>query len=204
MERLGDVLWDVWSDGVDLDAFEGGHTTNGAANDGDTSGEGTTFPRKQVTHALITHLTRQSTYAFSAASEILLTRQVSMEWFRDHYIPSRVRARQLVKDSRGQDVGAFMALNPNAGTVLPGREKDTTTGNSNPFLSSSSSSSSLTTAAVTRPPIPKPKPPRIPYYARYLVLAAYFASFNPRTSDLRMFGRGPLAEPWKGKKKVVG
>ncbi len=202
LERLGDVLWDVWSDGVDLMEFEGGPVVDGHIN-GENRTQDSIFedPRQTITRSLITHLTRQSTYAFSAAAEILLTRQVSSEWFREHYIPSRVRARQLAKESRGQDVGAFMALNPNANAnanhILTEKENETS-GIPNPFLTSSAA------AAITRPSIPKPKPSRIPYYAKYLVLAAYFASFNPRTSDLRMFGRGPLAEPWKGKKKGGG
>jgi hypothetical protein len=231
LDRLAWVLWDVWSDGVDLAAFAGGQTgtvegggleSNGVdavEMTGDTSGRvngdvmnadvemtvvdaaaGASRPPTAITPTLLTHLTRQSTYAFSAASSLLLTRQVTGEWFKEHYIPSRVRQRQLDKDTMGEDVRAFMGLIPTStngvgdgGDVAAAAATSNAT--NNPFL---------TTSVVTRPSLPKPKPPRIPYYAKYIVLAAYFASFNPRTTDLRMFGRGPLAEPWKGRKKGGG
>ena len=48
--------------------------------------------------------------------------------------------------------------------------------------------------------VPKPPSMELPLCARYLLVAAYCASFNPAKSDIRLFGRGtgPEGKPRRG------
>lgn len=57
---------------------------------------------------------------------------------------------------------------------------------SNPF------SSSASYGLNSKPILPKPTIPKLPLFARYILLAAFCASYNSPRTDLRIFGRGPI------------
>ncbi len=192
MERLIACCWEVWIDSApkaDLDAHLDGGPMPCAT-------------RPPPSHALITALTRASAPAFLAAND-LVTRRTTPQAFAEQHVPSRVRERAWEREARGEGVGAFMSL----AREVAGCSASGSGGMANPFMDPVASPSKASAAAATAPAmgtLGAARPPRLPYYAKYLVLAAYFASFNPRATDLRLFGRGPLAEPFKGRKKGGG
>lgn len=183
LARLKTALWPIYTAGLEervVPVLPG--------NGGETDDE-TRLPMQveeppkavlKVTTSLLIELKNRSTYAFALANEHLIPDKISIETF----------ARAFQRAERGPVDGpktdaekAFFDLMPSATRM--GDEPVAST-----------STSTLTPLAVSRlsanPIVLKPSVPPLPLYAKYLVLAAYCASYNSVKSDMRMFGRGPL------------
>lgn len=141
----------------------------------------------QITYPLLTDLKNQSAYAFACANESLIPNRISAPQFLDVFTGERKRKRKEVEEEleRGAKTGEEMAWFALASQVRQEQQQRHGT-MQDPIVAR------LAAMPATKPPIPRPTFPRLPLYAKYLVLAAYCASYNSPRTDLRMFGRGPL------------
>lgn len=141
----------------------------------------------QITYPLLTDLKNQSAYAFASANEFLIPNRISAKRFLDVFTGERKRKRKEAEEEleRGAKTGEEMAWFALASQVR--QEQQQRQGAvQDPIVAR------LAAMPATKPPIPRPAFPQLPLYAKYLVLAAYCASYNSPRTDLRMFGRGPL------------
>lgn len=152
-------------------------------------------PPLRITYQLLTELKNRSAYAFAIANERLLTGQISLETFMEAFKPND-GGNAEGGGGNGERAGprneaekAFFDLIPSAAappasasasiSAQPSPQRPNTL---KPHLSTSN----------VNPIIPSLPLPPLPEFAKYLILAAYCASYNSPRSDLRMFGRGPL------------
>ncbi|KAJ9102874.1 hypothetical protein QFC19_004602 [Naganishia cerealis] len=144
----------------------------------------------RITYQLLTDLKNQSAYAFASANECLIPNRISASRFLDVFTGERKRKRRELEEEatkavEGGEGTAWFAL---ANQVRQEQQHQQGQGMANvdPIIAK------LSAMPATKPPIPRPTFPRLPLYAKYLILAAYCASYNSPRTDLRMFGRGPL------------
>lgn len=138
----------------------------------------------KVTTSLLIELKKRSVFAFSLATEHLIPNKVNVQAFLQAFIPDQARS---ITGPKTEAERAFFALIP----------------------TTSSSDVPVKTSATTRagqpsqvhhlaplnanPIVQQDTVPVLPIYGKYLVIAAYCASYNSAKSDMRMFGRGPLS-----------
>ncbi|KAJ9092366.1 hypothetical protein QFC21_006868 [Naganishia friedmannii] len=205
-EKLAKVLWVVYM--LPLDGFR--HRESSAIHlwDGqlladapaaDVAPADSSEPLR-ITYQLLTDLKNQSSYAFAAANESLIPHRCAggAARFLDVFTGERKRRRREMeeefaralhgREGEGGGGGAWFALANQVRQEQPPAARQTTV---DPIITHLSGLST-TKPAPPPPRIPKPPIPRLPLYAKYLVLAAYCASYNSPRTDLRMFGRGPL------------
>lgn len=130
----------------------------------------------KISYQLLTDLKNQSAPAFAAANDHLLTHNVSTEQFSETFLPEP-RAAALPKPLNDSERAFFDLIPSTAASSLAIKAAGPS-----PFLSTGE-----------KPRVPKPEIPRLPVVTRFLLIAAFCASYNSSKSDLRMFGRGPLA-----------
>lgn len=142
---------------------------------GPSSNRDVVYPK--ITYALLTELKNASAYAFAMANERILSGSMGVEEFVEIFIPHAATSGQTsVERNNSEAEKAFFALMP---------------------TTSSSRKDIITDAAGGSCKIPILPPisiPPLPRYAKYLILAAYCASYNSPRSDLRLFGRGPFGK----------
>ncbi|GHJ89996.1 hypothetical protein NliqN6_6398 [Naganishia liquefaciens] len=191
-ERLAKTLWQIYM--LPLDGFrhlEEGQILkwNGEPMDGMPKIAETDIPLNslQITYPLLTDLKNRSAYAFASANESLIPNRISASRFLDVFTGERKRKRKEAEEEleRGANAGDEMAWFALASQVRQ-EQQQRNGAMQDPIVAR------LAAMPITKPPIPRPTFPRLPLYAKYLILAAYCASYNSPRTDLRMFGRGPL------------
>lgn len=201
-ERLAKTLWQIYM--LPLDGYrhrEEREITmwNGQPTDGTTLDEtDIVLEPIQITYPLLTDLKNQSAYAFASANESLLPNRISASRFLDVFTGERRRKRRELEEEveRGAKSGEEMAWFALANQV---RQEQRQHG----ALQTDPIVARLAAMPATKPPIPRPAFPRLPLYAKYLILAAYCASYNSPRTDLRMFGRGPMTLRGKNRRSGV-
>lgn len=202
--RLAKTLWQIYM--LPLDGFRHLEETqiakwNGEPMDGMPKLVETdmTLDPLQITYPLLTDLKNQSAYAFASANESLIPNRISAARFLDVFTGERKRKRRELEEEleRGAKSGEEMAWFALANQVRQEQQQQRGGNVQDPIVAR------LAAMPVTKPPIPKPALPRLPLYAKYLVLAAYCASYNSPRTDLRMFGRGPLTLRGKTRRSGV-
>ncbi|KAJ9114004.1 hypothetical protein QFC22_005822 [Naganishia vaughanmartiniae] len=202
-EKLAKVLWQIYMlplvgfphrEARSIYLWEGQRLADAdTALPGDALVDDSGTEPLRITYQLLTDLKNQSAYAFSAANESLIPGRISSARFLEVFTGERRRQRRELEEEfrdatrdggeREREGGAWFAL---ASQVRQQQPHQPVNGTTDPIIAK------LSALPTTKPSIPKPPIPSLPLYAKYLILAAYCASYNSPRSDLRMFGRGPL------------
>lgn len=201
-ERLAKTLWQIYM--LPLEGYrhrEEQEITkwNGRPIDGTTLDEtDLVFEPIQITYPLLTDLKNQSAYVFASANESLIPNRISASRFLDVFTGERRRKRKELEEEveRGAKSGEEMAWFALANQVRQ-EQRQHAAFQTDPIVAR------LAAMPATKPPIPRPAFPRLPLYAKYLILAAYCASYNSPRTDLRMFGRGPMTLRGKNRRSGV-
>lgn len=169
LQMLAEVLWPIYTAGLPPHAES--HLLPNQPIERSSSAE----PLK-ISYQLLTDLKNQSSPAFAAATDHLLTRDISTEQFKETFMP-KPRAIAAAKPLNDSEKAFFDLIPSTAASALATRAAGPS-----PFL-----------PTAEKPLVPKPDIPRLPIVTRFLLIAAFCASYNSSKSDIRMFGRGPLA-----------
>ena len=193
LTRMKEALWPIYSDGISEDASTKNVQENGddvMQVDGAGNQNGETSPSKlRITTSLLIELKNRSTYAFALANEHLISNTIPVQTFLEAFFPpasSNEAGGGKPSGPKTDEEKAFFDLIPsierNRGQSIAGPSS------SNGLVASGSRSTTLN----PNPIVLRPACPALPLYAKYLVVAAYCASYNSVKSDMRLFGRGPL------------
>lgn len=201
-ERLAKTLWQIYM--LPLDGYrhreqQEVNKWNGHPIDGTTIEKiDIALEPIQITYPLLTDLKNQSAYAFASANESLITHRISAARFLDVFTGERRRKRKELEEEveRGAKGGEDMAWFALASQVRQ-EQREQGASQMDPIVAR------LAAMPLTKPAIPRPAFPRLPLYAKYLILAAYCASYNSPRTDLRMFGRGPMTLRGKNRRSGV-
>lgn len=193
LTRMKEALWPIYSDGLSE-----GPSTNIIQENGDDVMQvdgaehqnGEALPSNlRITTSLLIELKNRSTYAFALANEHLISHAISVQTFLEALFPPASSGEAGGGKSTGPKTDAEKAFFD----LIPSIEKDrgqniAGSSTSNGIVASGSRSATLN----PNPIVLRPACPALPLYAKYLVVAAYCASYNSVKSDMRLFGRGPL------------
>jgi hypothetical protein len=151
---------------------------------------GETLPSNlRITTSLLIELKNRSTYAFALANEHLISNTIPVQTFLEAFFPpaaSGVAGGGMPSGPKTDAEKAFFDL-------IPSIERDRGQNIAGPSTPNGLvTSGSRSTTLNPNPIVLRPACPVLPLYAKYLVVAAYCASYNSVKSDMRLFGRGPL------------
>ena len=173
LTRLKNALWPIYIAGLEA------RKTSIPRLDGDTMQiDQPARPGLKVTTSLLIELKNRSTYAFALANEHLITDKIPVETF--------------IQAFRQEDQGPAEGPKTDAEKAFFDLIPAVTRGQDQAVAGPSVQAPVPVVRLNANPIILKPAVPALPLYAKYLVLAAYCASYNSVKSDMRMFGRGPL------------
>lgn len=173
LTRLKNALWPIYTAGL-----EARQTSISKVDDDAIQKDEPTRPGFKVTTSLLIELKNRSTYAFALANEHLISDKIPVETFTQAF---RQENQGSAEGPKTDAEKAFFDLIPAA-----------TRGQDQAVAGPSVQAPVPVVRLNANPIILKPAVPALPLYAKYLVLAAYCASYNSVKSDMRMFGRGPL------------
>ena len=174
LTRLKRALWPIYTAGL-----ASRQAPIPLADENDMQVDQPPQPELKVTTSLLIELKNRSTYAFALANEHLITDKIPVEIF----------VQAFKREERGPTEGPKTDAEKAFFDLIPSVSRST----DEPASASASTLAPLPVGRLAANPIVlKPSVPALPLYAKYLVLAAYCASYNSVKSDMRMFGRGPL------------
>ena len=190
---MKEALWPIYSDGLGVGTRTNNIQENGEDAmqvDGAENQNGGSLPSDlKITTSLLIELKNRSTYAFALANEHLISNSIPVQTFLEAFFPSGSSGESGVGMSSGPKTDAEKAFFD----LIPSVEKDRGQNIAGPSTSSGNvTSNSRSTTLNPNPIVLRPACPALPLYAKYLVIAAYCASYNSVKSDMRLFGRGPL------------